>query len=748
MFARVIVDISLEKLDRTYTYSVPQSLLEAACVGANVVVPFGNGNRRTSGYIIELCEEAGFDESRIKPILEVSGKGTVIKRDMILLASRMKELSGATMNDCLKTVLPVKAVVKEKQYRTIKRTADRDTVADALVKARWKNHVAKERVLEELVDCDTLDYDLVVSKLNVSASTLRALERAGIIEIVEKQLFRDPAAFLRSETNRYGRTTLNETQKMIAKSICDDLDNNEYRPYLIHGVTGSGKTEVYLEVIEHVAASGGQCIMLIPEISLTYQTVMRFIARFGDRVSFLNSKMSAGERYDQSQRAKRGELDVMIGPRSALFTPFDRLKLIIIDEEHEDSYRNEGIPHYDARQMAIERGRICGAGVVLGSATPSVDSFTKAKRGEYGCFEMRERAGGASKPSITCVDMREELKSGNRSIFSSLLREKIDDRLEKGQQTMLFINRRGYAGFISCRSCGYVVKCPHCDVSLTKHSNGKLMCHYCGYEMPSTDVCPSCHSKAIGAFGLGTQKVEEQIMALFPKAKVLRMDADTVKGKNGHEDILSAFSNGGADILIGTQMIVKGHDFHNVTLVGVVAADLSLHAPDYKAAERTYELLAQAAGRAGRGKLAGEVVIQTYNPEHYSIQAAVNDDYDAFFEQESDFRQMMEYPPESNLLMVLCQGRTPKHAEDGARRLAMCAKCFVSETKSKSCRILGPQPAAIEKLNDIYRQVIYIKEKDVRCLIELRNALSDAVKKQDFPSGCLVQFDFNPIRTL
>ncbi len=538
--------------------------------------------------------------------------------------------------------------------------------------------------------------------------------------------------------------SLNLTQQRVAGEILDGWRQGDSRPCLIHGVTGSGKTEVYMEIIEQVVKSGKQAIVLIPEIALTFQTVLRFYNHFGDRVSILNSRMSAGERSDQFERAKSGLLDVMIGPRSALFTPFPDLGVIIIDEEHEAAYKSETVPRYHARETAIARAQMCGAGVVLGSATPSVESYDRAKQGEYRLFEMKERVSARPLPSVYTVDLREELKNGNRSIFSDKLRELITDRLEKKEQIMLFINRRGVAGFVSCRSCGEVIKCPHCDVSLNLYNNGKLVCHYCGYEQPMVKNCPSCGSPYIGGFKAGTQKIEEMVKKQFPTARVLRMDLDTTRKRGGYEEILSAFANGEADILIGTQMIVKGHDFPNVTLVGVLAADLSLHISDYRAAERTFQLLTQAAGRAGRGHRQGEVVIQTYQPEHYSVVTAAAQDYEAFFEQEIFLREMMHYPPKWHMLVIHAAGAQEmlvKQAQDVLKYKILTQP----DNEKSSLQVIGPADAAVSKINDIYRKMLYVKAADYQKLVSIKNMLEEYIRIDPAFRTVNIQFDFDPM---
>ena len=485
-----------------------------------------------------------------------------------------------------------------------------------------------------------------------------------------------------------------------------------------------------------------QVIVLIPEIALTYQTVMRFYGRFGNRVSIINSRLSAGERYDQFERARGGDIDIMIGPRSALFTPFSRLGLIIIDEEHEGAYKSEVVPRYHAREVAVKRAQMQNASVVLGSATPSLEAYTKALRGEYRLFSLHTRAKADSRlADVAVVDLREELKAGNKSIFSRRLQQMIGDRLEKKEQIMMFINRRGYANFVSCRSCGEAIKCPHCDVTLTLHKDNRLVCHYCGYSIPMPDKCPSCGSPYIANFGVGTQKIEMMTKKMFPQARVLRMDLDTTSKKGGHEEILSAFAEGDADILIGTQMIVKGHDFPDVTLVGVLAADLSLYTPDYRAAERTFQLLTQAAGRAGRDARHGDVIIQTYNPEHYSIVTAAEQDYETFYHQEMAYRRLMKYPPVNVLFTVQMASKSEAALVEAADRLAAHITPQADEEK---VQMIGPVDASVYKINDIYRKILYLKQENYDILIKIRDHIDCfQQEKSEIFKGVVVQYDFS-----
>ena len=459
-------------------------------------------------------------------------------------------------------------------------------------------------------------------------------------------------------------------------------------------------------------------------------------------MAFLHSRLSAGERYDQYRLAKEGKLDIMIGPRSALFTPFPNLGCIVIDEEHELSYKSEQVPKYHARETAIELARMTNSSVILGSATPSLEAYQRALDGEYTLLELKQRAKNARLPEVEIVDLKEEMAAKNRSMFSRVLQEEMKQRLERGEQTMLFLNRRGYSGSVSCRSCGKPIMCPHCSVSLTLHYDQTLHCHYCGHTVPMPEKCPECGSPYIAAFGTGTQKVEEAVKKMLPQARVLRMDADTTKEKESYEKILSSFANEDADILVGTQMIVKGHDFPKVTLVGILAADLSLNVSDYRSAERTFQLLAQAAGRAGRDELPGKVIIQTYQPEHYSITTAAGEDYLGFFKQEMAFRKMMKYPPKAHILAVLCIGRDEQKTEQFCARVATAAKGFAKEKAGEYVAVIGPTKASIAKSNDFFRNLIYIKADSYGILTELALVL-DAFREQD--RSIILQLDFDPM---
>ena len=739
LYANIIIDISHEKLDRTFQYRIPEKLLDQIHPGTPVEIPFGRSNRKIRGYVVEVTEEPEFAPERIKPVSHVIREGIPIEGQLIALAAWMRENFGGTMNQALKTVLPVKQKTTEKEQRLIWLKPDPTTAKSLLGELQRKHQTARARLLEALLEQSPLPYETVTQKLNITASVIRAMQERELIRVESIRSWRNPLDQMKKQGTV---VTLNPAQRQIVTGIENGWRSGDERPCLIHGVTGSGKTEVYMELIKSVLREGKQAIVLIPEIALTFQTVLRFYNHFGERVSILNSRMSPGERSDQFERAKRGLLDVMIGPRSALFTPFPNLGVIIIDEEHEAAYKSETVPRYHARETAIARGMLCGAHVVLGSATPSVESYDRAQQGQYRLFEMKERVSARPLPTVYTVDLREELRNGNRSILSDRLRKLMTDRLEKKEQIMLFLNRRGVAGFVSCRSCGEVIKCPHCDVSLNLHNDGKLVCHYCGYQQPMVKKCPSCGSSYVGGFKAGTQKIEQYVRQQFPSARVLRMDLDTTRKKGGYESILSAFSNQEADILIGTQMIVKEHDFPNVTLVGILAADLSLHISDYRAPERTFQLLTQAAGRAGRGCRQGEVVIQTYQPEHYSIVTAAAQDYEAFFQQEIFFREMLHYPPKWHMLVVHAASEKEmlvKQAQDMLKYKLLTKM----EKEKEHLQIIGPADAAVSRINDIFRKVLYVKAEDYQLLVHAKNMLEQEIRKDPAFRTVTIQFDFD-----
>ena len=675
-YAKVIIDISAQAVDRAFTYSIPEELKAEIFPGVRVSVPFGAGNRKREGFVIGLTEVPGFDISKIKPIDSLVHKKLDANAELIELAAFMLEEYGCTMNQALMTVLPVKKVMRKNSKRT-------DPVS----------------VIEGLDD-GTKEEDTV---------------------------------------------KLNDAQQRVFEDILSDK-----RTSLLYGITGSGKTRVYIELIRRMQSMKKASIVLIPEISLTYQTVRELARYLGDRVAVMHSRLSEGERYEQYMKAARGEIDVMVGPRSALFTPFSNLGLIIIDEEHERTYRSDTSPRYDTREAAEKRAAMAGAKLLLGSATPSMESYKKALDGVYALHKLKVRAySGAMLPKIHVADLRKELAEGNRSIFSRELAGLIEDRLDKKEQIMLFLNRRGYANFVSCRSCGKAVKCPHCDVSMTAHNSwykgnsagekkaALLSCHYCGYTAPMPLRCPECGSQFIAPFGTGTEKLEQFVKKAFPTARVLRMDADTTSKKGSFEKILSSFRAGKADILIGTQMIVKGHDFPKVTLVGIVAADLSLNSPEYDASERTFQLITQAAGRSGRGKVPGDVVIQTYDPSHYAVSCAARQDFESFYEREISYRRLMQYPPEMCMLFCRISGTDEAVVSEAAD----AAAAMVETAGADGIYVIGPCSENIYKINDNYRKILYIKHSSHDIIKRIRKMLSESLTERFSAKKIYINFD-------
>ena len=762
-YALVIIDISRRGLDRPFSYLVPDNLRDRVRAGSIVMVPFGKGNTLRKGYVAGFSDSTDVPAEKIKEIAETvePARGYTLEDDSefyLRLAAWMKNRYGSTMATAMRTVLASRKTGTIRERRQIRLLTDREEAARHLEVYEKKHQTARARLLRELLDAPVLPWSLVTERLHVSASAVNALKRAGIIEVEKVQELRNPVHV--SPSTQTGME-LSPAQRRIVETVIADFDRmqkagegaapgEEPAPpvSLIHGVTGSGKTEVYISIIRGICARGRQAIMLIPEISLTFQTLMRFYSHFGDRVSVVNSSLSEAERADQWERARRGEIDVIIGPRSALFTPFAKPGVIVIDEEHEHSYKNESMPKYQTREVAEQIARMHGAVLVLGSATPSLESYWRAQQGEIRLFRLQERLTGGTLPRVETVDMRAELQRGNKSMLSASLYEKIEDRLRRGQQSMLFINRRGYAGFVSCRSCGFVAKCPHCDVSLSLHGNGRLVCHYCGYERSAFRTCPECGSRYVLAMRAGTEKIEDALRETFPTARILRMDADTTRRKGSYEKILSAFSSEEADILLGTQMIVKGHDFPGVTLVGILMADLSLYGDDYRAAERTFQLLTQAAGRAGRGTEAGDVVIQTYQPDHYAIRHAANQDYEGFYREEIAYRRLLRYPPVAHMMAVQIQSEE----EDAALRAANEIRLVLMKKNRAGLQIIGPSEGSYRKLRGLFRFVIYLKSEKYDTLISCKDLIEEMEAADRRPGGGLfrqteIQFDFDPVNT-
>jgi len=586
---------------------------------------------------------------------------------------------------------------------------------------------------------EPIERSKLLSLLSVSSSVIKGLVEKGILSETTKEVYRDPYAD--RMIKRTEPLILTDEQSKAIKPILTSLSKKEHDVFLLYGVTGSGKTEIYLQSIQRVIEDGREGIVMVPEISLTPQMVNRFKGRFGDQVAVLHSGLSVGEKYDEWRKIQRKEVKVVVGARSAVFAPFENLGIIIIDEEHETSYKQEDNPRYHARDVAIERANRHQCPVVLGSATPSLESFARAEKKVYKLLTLPKRMNNKDLPPVKIVDMREELREGNRSMFSRELFEKLQDRLTKKEQTVLFLNKRGHSSFVMCRDCGYVVQCPNCDISLTYHRfKQQMKCHYCGYEAGVPSTCPECASEHIRYFGTGTQKVEEELGKIFPEAKVIRMDVDTTSRKGSHEKLLTEFHKGHADILLGTQMIAKGLDFPNITLVGVLSADTMLHLPDFRSSEKTFQLLTQVSGRAGRHELAGEVVIQTYTPEHYSIELAGQQDFDQFYQQEMMIRKAHKYPPFYYIALITVHHEELMKVVDVTEKITK----FIISRLSSEAFVLGPVASPISRINNKYRYQCLIKYKREPKLTETLKAVLDHYQSDAHTTGLQVSIDTNP----
>ena len=701
IYAQIVLPISHKNVDKPFTYAIPNALQESLSLGMAVYVPFGAGNKIYEAYVTGFTDTS---EYQAKEILGLVTEQTFLTPAMIQLALWMKDKYYTTFANCLKVILPP-TVVKAKA-----KTASFVSLADPEQAQRMAVGDSKQaQVLQYLLAHGQTEQSTLLKAVGVSASPVKTLQKQGVVAIDSLQVNRTPTNY--SECS--AKKTLNAEQQQAVDTCLNHYHSHahagELKPVLIHGVTGSGKTEVYMEIIESILAVGKQAIVLVPEISLTPQTVARFKDRFGHAVSFTHSKLSQGERRDQWEACRNGELSILIGPRSAVFAPFPNLGTIIIDEEHEGSYKSETTPKYDALQVAKQRGNLEQALVILGSATPSIDTYYHAEQGLYHYIALKKRVND-NPPTVQVVDMRTELRLGNTSIFGAELREAIAENLAGGMQTILFLNRRGHSTFVSCRACGHVCQCEACSVNYTYHRySNQLVCHYCGVEESNPTNCPTCGSKFIKYFGIGTQRVEKEVAELFPQARALRMDLDTTSKKNAHQDILDTFRQGRADILIGTQMIAKGLDFPKVTLVGVIAADTGLNAGDYRSGELTYQLLSQVAGRAGRSEHSGRVYIQTYNPEHYAVIHASTSDYTGFYKQEIAQRRQLLYPPFSHVFVVLATGPHEKELIQTLHKLADIMQHYAR--KRPIFEILGPAPAVISKVQNKHRWKIIVKSE-------------------------------------
>jgi len=692
-YAGIVINSTTAALDRAFTYAVPDKLKNEIQIGSRVTVSFGKGNRKAEGFVIALSEDADV-QGEVKEIFSLCDSMPLFTEDDLLLIEKMREMYLCTYVDCIKVIIP-SGITKGIREKTV------NFLYTGMELSGRYNKEPYISVWNFVMEHEgQYNKNRLSGETNVSLSSLTSMITHGYLIQKEKSIGRwDDRTFA-----SYTKKELNPGQKSIVESIL----KSEKSTFLIHGVTGSGKTEIYMHLVSEIMQNGESAIILVPEISLTPQMVERFKGRFGNDISVFHSRLSLGERFDEWFRIKEGNVKLAIGARSAIFLPFKNLGMIIIDEEHESSYKSDSDPKYDAREIAGIKSGITGCKVVMGSATPSIESYYKARTGEIKLFTLNKRADGAEMPEINIVDMREELLNNNRSIFSRGLLDGISERLSRNEQVILFLNRRGFSTFVSCRKCGFVYKCSSCDISLTYHSGeNRLVCHYCGKSRELDKTCPSCGSKYIKYFGLGTERIESEIKKLFPNARTLRMDFDTTRGKNSHERIYNQFKNHEADILIGTQMVAKGHDFKNVTLVGIIAADLSLNLPDYKSAERTFQLITQVSGRAGRGRKKGTVIVQTYDPDNYSIKYAAKGDYKGFIDEELAIRKHMDYPPFSDILCITMSSEQ----EDLLIKYIQNVGIILKNNLRNYDKIdmLGPNPCMLSKIKDAYRWQLMLK---------------------------------------
>lgn len=727
----VIVDSEAASLDRIFTYKIPEHLKDQIKLGQIVKVPFGMGNKKINGFALEFIDELETN-IKIKEISSIATAYPVITQKNIELIFEMKKRYFCSYIDCIKLMIPT-GITKGVGHKTNDVICIKNELIEKLKKKPYTDIYDAVKKYNGMYTKSELNREF-----RFSLSSINTMIKHEALEVLEKIVSRcDNRNF-----KRYEEKVLNSNQYKVVNSIL----NSGARKFLIHGVTGSGKTEIYMHLVKKMIEEGKESIILVPEISLTPQMVERFKGRFGSNVSVFHSKLSDGERYDEWVRIKSGEVKVAVGARSAIFLPFSNLGLIVIDEEHEGSYKSESDPKYSAIEIGEMKSEIENCKLVLGSATPAIDTYYKCVNNEYKLLNISERADGASMPEISVVDMREELKENNKSIFSRELYEAIKETLEKKEQIILFLNRRGFSTFVSCRKCGFVFKCKNCDVPLTYHSDKKyLICHYCGSTAEIPKVCPKCGSKYVKYFGVGTERVEREVKKIFSNARVLRMDKDTTGKKNSYELIYNSFKNGGADILIGTQMIAKGFDFKEVTLVGIVAADLTLNIPDYRAAERTFQLISQVSGRAGRGNKKGRVIIQTYTPESYAIRYSSDNDYKSFYRTEITLREGMNYPPFSKICIV---NMSSKNETLLIKYTQIIGNFF--KNKFASCDnidILGPCPSPIGKINEFYRWQILLKgEVTYDTANFIKKSIYEILKK-DY-NVIRISVDINPLSLL
>lgn len=740
MIAEIIINRTAKRLNRTFDYKVPIELEEIIMIGSTVLVPFGKASTLEEGYVVGIKENTTY---KVKEIVKIKHNLT---EKQIKLAKWMAKRYFCNVSDCIKQMLTPgtkskksEKNVQDKTINTVYLKKDIDEIQFDIEMGKIKSEKQK-KILQFLKGNEGATVPEIELFTNGSRAIVKTLEKNGYVEIVEKKIERNPLANKKIEKTK--NLKLTDEQKNAYDKVVLDMIINSYEQFLLYGVTGSGKTEVYLQLIGEALKQEKTAIVLVPEISLTPQMINRFIARFNkDEIAVLHSKLSIGERYDEWNKIKEGKAKIIIGARSAIFAPTENIGIIIIDEEHDSSYKSEAIPKYDAKEIAKRIAKENNCPLVLGSATPDLITYYKAQQGKVTLLELSKRANNSKLPEVEIVDLKMELANGNRSMLSTKLYGEIEQNLKQHRQTILFLNRRGFSTFIMCRECGYTVKCKNCNISMTYHkTENKLKCHYCGYEENVVTVCPECHSTKIRYFGTGTQKLEQEINKLFPEASTIRMDIDTVTKKNSHEEILNKFKNENIDILIGTQMVVKGHHFPNVTLVGVIAADSSLNIDDYRANERTFQILTQVAGRAGREQLDGKVIIQTYNPDNFSIICAQKQDYKMFYNTEIALREQLKYPPFCDIILIGFNSLNEKEIIEASTRVYNYLKARLGE---QEFYVLKPMPSPIDKIQNRFRWRIIIKGN----MTESANSVINTCLKKFYDSNyknTRISVDVNP----
>lgn len=719
MIIGVLVELSNKNIDKIFDYSVPDNLKDKIKVGIRVKVPFGK--MELEGFVIEIKNSSDIS---VKDILEVVDDEVILNEELLELGKKIQEDTLSTLISCYQIMLP--KALKAKNGMVINKKFDTYYYLNKDIVCYGKLSVSQDRIINL---CMEKEYVLRKELVDISLSSLNTLIKKNIL--LEKKLEHYRLSY---NEKIESKKELTEDQMKVVNEV---LLNKGYCPYLLYGVTGSGKTEVYMELIEDALNRGKTSIVLVPEISLTPQMVLRFQKRFGDNIAAIHSALSDGEKYDEWRRIVKGEAKIVIGARSAIFAPLKNIGMIIIDEEHSDSYKqDDSNPRYSAKDVALIRAKYHDCPLIMGSATPSLEAFARAKKGVFKLLELPNRINGKELPKINIIDMNEIIKK-TKGHFSEELLAAISLRLKKKEQVILLLNRRGYSSFVTCKNCGYTFKCPNCDITLTYHKSSRtLRCHYCGYGTKVYDTCPNCHEKSINDLGVGTERIEEELGKLFPESRILRMDFDTTSRKGMHEKMITAFKNQEYDILLGTQIVSKGLDFDNVTLVGVINADTSLNIPDFRSSETTFSLLAQVAGRAGRSTKEGEVIIQTFNPDHYAIQYTKKHDYLGFYNKEMFIRRELKYPPFYYICYLKISGKDSDYIYGEVNKIKK-----VLENKLENTIILGPSPCVIFKLNNIYRYGIILKYKKEDNLREVLDKIIDHYKDN---SKLKLDINFNP----